>query len=61
VQINERVHLTPQIEAFNPLNTTIFSYGAEFVDYTPNNLGDFLVPGRTVKPRTVRVGLRIEF
>jgi hypothetical protein len=61
VQINERVRITPQIEALNPLNATQFSFGAEFVDYTPNNLGDFLVPGRTVKPRTVRIGLRIEF
>jgi hypothetical protein len=61
VRINERVRLTPLIEAFNPLNATQFSFGAEFVDYTPNNLGEFLVPGRTVKPRTVRIGIRIEF
>lgn len=60
-RLRERMQLTPQIEAFNPLNQTIFSFGAEFVDYTPQGLGDFLVPARTVKPRTVRLGVRFEF
>ncbi|MBX3279527.1 MAG: TonB-dependent receptor [Acidobacteria bacterium] len=57
----EKLRLTPQIEAFNPLNATVFRFGAEFVDYTPNSLGDFLVPRRTIRPRTVRLGLRFDF
>ena len=57
----ERLRFTPQLEAFNPFNATVFSFGAEFVDFTPASLGEFLVPARTVKPRTVRVGLRVEF
>ncbi len=57
----ERRKAEIQIEAFNPLNSTIFSFGAEFVDFTPAGSGDFFVPQRTVKPRTMRVGLRVEF
>ncbi|MFN0109742.1 MAG: TonB-dependent receptor domain-containing protein [Blastocatellia bacterium] len=60
-QISESRKLEFQIEAFNPLNSTVFSFGAEFVDYTPSSLSNFLVPARTVKPRTMRVGVKLEF
>ena len=50
-----------QIEAFNPFNATIFSFGSEFIDFGPTGLGDFLTPRRTVKPRTMRVGLKFDF
>jgi hypothetical protein len=53
--------LTPQIEVFNPLNETIFNFGAEFVDFSPNSLGSFLAPARTLKARTMRLGLRFDF
>ena len=57
----ERVRVAPLLEAFNPLNTPVFSFGAEFVDFTPTGAGDFLVPRRTLKPRLLRVGVRLEF
>lgn len=57
----ERRHLEFQAEAFNPLNTTVFSFGAEFVDFVPASLSNFLVPRRTVRPRTLRLGLKMEF
>ncbi|MEK7830807.1 MAG: hypothetical protein AAB401_06965, partial [Acidobacteriota bacterium] len=60
-QIAESRKLEFQIEAFNPLNSTVFSFGAEFVDYSPTSLSNFLVPPRTVKPRTIRIGLKLEF
>jgi hypothetical protein len=50
-----------QIEAFNPFNATVFSFGSEFIDFGATGLGDFLVPRRTVRPRTMRVGLRFDF
>jgi hypothetical protein len=50
-----------QVEAFNPFNSTVFDFGAEYVDYAPSILSDFLVPRRTVKPRTMRVGLKLDF
>jgi hypothetical protein len=50
-----------QIEAFNPFNATVLSFGSEFVNFTPTNLGSFLVPPRTIRPRTMRVGIRISF
>ena len=60
-QLAETRRLTWQLEAFNPLNATVFSFGAEFVNFNPTSLGNFLVPPRTLKPRTLRVGLRLEF
>jgi len=50
-----------QIEAFNPFNATVFSFGSEFIDFGATGLGNFLTPRRTVKPRTMRVGLRFDF
>ncbi|MBI1760751.1 MAG: TonB-dependent receptor [Acidobacteria bacterium] len=60
-QVAEKRRLTWQLEAFNPLNATVFSFGAEFVNFNPSSLGNFMVPPRTVKPRTLRLGLRFEF
>ncbi len=59
--LGERRKLMPQVEVFNPLNETIFNFGAEFVDFAPTSLGNFLVPGRTLKARTMRLGVRFEF
>ena len=60
-RIDERRKLQFQIEAFNPLNSTVLSFGAEFVDFNPSSLSNFLVPRRAVKPRTLRVGVRVDF
>ncbi len=59
--LGEGRKLTPQVEVFNPLNETIFNFGAEFVDFSPTSLGNFLVPARTLRARTMRLGLRFEF
>jgi hypothetical protein len=59
--LGERRRLTPQLEVFNPFNATVFSFGAEFVDFTPASLGSFLAPARTLRQRTMRLGLRFEF
>ena len=60
-KFKESRRLEFQLEAFNPLNSTVFSFGAEFVDYTPTSQSNFLVPPRTIKPRTMRLGLKLEF
>jgi hypothetical protein len=57
----ERSRAEIQIEAFNPINATVFNFGSEFIDFGPAGLGDFLTPRRTVKPRTLRVGLKFDF
>jgi hypothetical protein len=49
------------VEAFNLLNSTVFSFGAEYVDFIPSSTGNFLVPPRTVKPRTMRLGVKFDF
>ncbi len=61
IQVGEKLKFTPQVEAFNPLNATVFNFGAEFIDFVPSSLGSFLVPPRTVRPRSVRVGVKFEF
>ncbi len=60
-KFGERSKAEIQIEAFNPFNATVFSFGSEFIDFGPAGLGDFLTPRRTVKPRTIRVGLKFDF
>lgn len=59
--LGERRKLTPQVEVFNPFNATVFNFGAEFVDFSPTSLGNFLVPSRTLKARTMRLGVRFDF
>lgn len=60
-QLAEKRRVTWQAEAFNPLNATVFSFGAEFVNFVPTSPSNFMVPLRTIKPRTLRLGLRFEF
>ncbi len=60
-KFTERGKVELQIETFNPFNATVFSFGSEFIDFGATGLGDFLVPRRTVRPRTMRVGLRFDF
>jgi hypothetical protein len=61
IAFGERSRAELQIEAFNPLNATVFSFGSEFIDFGASGLGDFLTPRRTIKPRTLRVGLKFDF
>ncbi|HEX5085974.1 MAG TPA: TonB-dependent receptor [Blastocatellia bacterium] len=58
---SERSRVEIQFEAFNPINATVFNFGSEFIDFGAAGLGDFLTPRRTVKPRTLRVGLKFDF
>lgn len=54
IHITERVVLRPSVEFDNVLNKTVFSFGAEFIDSLP-------MPKRTMRPRQIRVGLKIDF
>ena len=49
-----RVVVRPSVEFDNVLNKTVFSFGSEFIDST-----NFLVPKRTMRPREIRVGVKI--
>jgi hypothetical protein len=73
-KLGERRRLRPVIEFDNILNATVFSYGAEFVDFqalrsdgtaptATQQLArqNFLVPTRTYKQRQIRVGMRFDF
>ncbi len=59
--LGEHRHLMPQVEIFNPSNSTIYAFGAEFVDYVPSSPGGFLTPPRAFRARTIRLGLRFDF
>jgi hypothetical protein len=70
--VTERVKLRPQIEFYNVLNATVFSFGSEFIDFNafgPTSsattrqafIDSFLVPTRTMRPREIRLGIRMDF
>jgi hypothetical protein len=48
---------TLSVEVDNVLNKTVFSFGSEFINFGE----DFLVAKRTMRPRQVRLGLKIDF
>jgi hypothetical protein len=50
----KRLRLSVEID--NVLNKTVFSFGSEFIDAS-----DFLVARRTMRPRQIRLGLKIDF
>ena len=71
-RLSERARLRPTIEADNLLNKTVYTFGAEFVNFNslrPDAAAEqrrafadtFLVPTRTMRPRSVRVGLKFDF
>jgi hypothetical protein len=71
-KVSERVRLRPTVEIDNVLNATVFSFGSEFIDFSafgPTStaaarqafVDSFLVPTRTMRPRQIRLGLRLDF
>jgi len=56
IHLTERVVLRPSVEFDNVLNKTVFSFGSEFIDSS-----EFLVAKRTMRPRQIRLGLRMDF
>ncbi|HEX6729723.1 MAG TPA: carboxypeptidase regulatory-like domain-containing protein [Pyrinomonadaceae bacterium] len=71
-QITSRVKLRAMIEFDNVLNKSVFSFGSEFINFDalgPSDsdeqrqkfLNSFLVATRTMRPRQIRIGLRLEF
>jgi outer membrane receptor protein involved in Fe transport len=70
--LSERARLRPTVEIDNVLNATVFTFGAEFINFsalrpdsTPAQreafLNSFLVPTRTLRQRTIRLGVRFDF
>jgi hypothetical protein len=71
-RIKEKMRLRVGVEFDNVLNTTVFSFGSEFIDFnaigptaTPAQrqafLDSFLVTTRTMRPRQVRLGVKFDF
>jgi hypothetical protein len=71
-RFGERLSLRPTVEINNPLNKTVFTFGAEFINFNALRpaasaeqrkafLDTFLVPTHTLRPRSLRVGLRFDF
>ncbi len=70
--LTERIRVRPVVEFDNVLNKTVFSFGSEFINFnalastaTPAQrqafLDSFLVTTRTLRPRHVRIGIRLDF
>jgi len=70
-KFGERFKLRPSIEFDNVLNATVFSYGAQFIDFLPLDptptpaqallYQNLLVPTRTYRQRQIRLGLKFDF
>lgn len=71
-RLSKSVRLRPTIEFDNVMNKTVFSFGSEFINFsslgptaTPDQrqafLDSFLVTTRTLRPRQVRIGVRLDF
>ncbi len=71
-KITDKIKLRPVVELDNVLNKTVFSFGSEFIDFSalgPTSsavtkqafLDSFLVATRTMRPRQIRLGLRLDF
>src|ERR1051326_1868980 len=71
-KLRDQIRLRPVAEFDNLLNKTVFSFGSEFIDFNafgPTSsdaarqafLDSFLVPARTMRPRQIRLGLRLDF
>jgi hypothetical protein len=71
-RLSEHTRLRPTVEVDNVLNKTVFTFGAEFINFNalrPDATAaqrqafadTFLVPTHTLRPRTMRVGLRLDF
>jgi hypothetical protein len=71
-RLTDRLRLRPVVEIDNLLNTTVFSFGTEFINFTglspsatPEQrqafLDSFLVPTRTLRARQIRLGIRFDF
>jgi outer membrane receptor protein involved in Fe transport len=71
-RLTEHTRLRPTVEVDNALNKTVFTFGAEFINFNslrPDATDEqrrafadtFLVPTHTLRPRTMRVGLRLDF
>jgi len=71
-KITDKINLRPVIEFDNVLNKTVFSFGSEFIDFSafgPTSsaatkqafIDSFLVATRTMRPRQIRLGVRLDF
>ncbi|HJR08689.1 MAG TPA: TonB-dependent receptor [Pyrinomonadaceae bacterium] len=71
-RFSERLRLRPTVEIDNLLNKTVYTFGAEFINFNALRpaasaeqrqafLDSFLVPTHTLRPRSMRVGLRFDF
>ncbi|HVS82339.1 MAG TPA: carboxypeptidase regulatory-like domain-containing protein [Pyrinomonadaceae bacterium] len=71
-KLSDKVRLRPVVEFNNVMNKTVFSFGSEFIDFSsfsPTSsaasrqsfLDSFLVPTRTMRPREIRLGMRLDF
>jgi hypothetical protein len=71
-KITDKIKLRPVVELDNVLNKTVFSFGSEFIDFSAFGatssavtkqafLESFLVATRTMRPRQVRLGVRLDF
>jgi Carboxypeptidase regulatory-like domain len=61
-KIGEKIIFRPNFEFSNVLNKTTYTYGSEFIDFEATPSADsYFVPTRTLRPRQMRIGFRLDF
>jgi hypothetical protein len=60
-KLSKNTKLRPTIQFGNILNATVFSYGGDFIDFSPTGINTFLVPTRTYRQRDIKLGFRLDF
>lgn len=71
-RLRDRLRIRPTVEINNVLNRTVFSFGSEFIDFSAFSptasaesrqafLDSFMVATRTLRPRSIRIGIRFDF
>ncbi|HEY3582583.1 MAG TPA: TonB-dependent receptor, partial [Pyrinomonadaceae bacterium] len=57
----KKTKLRASVEFDNVLNKTVFSFGSEFINFSPSSAESLFLATRTGRPRQTRVGLKVEF
>ncbi|HKS10496.1 MAG TPA: TonB-dependent receptor [Pyrinomonadaceae bacterium] len=57
----KRARVRSSIEFDNVLNKTVFSFGSEFINFSPTSAESLFMATRTGRPRQLRIGLKAEF
>ena len=64
-KFTDRFRVRPEVSFDNILNARVFSFGSDFINLSTAGTSEFeqgfLVPSRTLRPRQIQFGIRVDF